>query len=222
MIEALRVMLEPSGIRIRGVFHCREGEGPELDKGGKARTVVLLGNIGGSIWEPFSHWRNTRDDGGNNPLDRWSEDVIGPVAEAIGAVAYFPSDKPWWPFQRWAKIAEGLEPSPLGLLIHPEYGLWHGYRGALGFAEEHEFPAAPRLPSPCSKCAKKPCLEACPAHAISEKGFDVPACRAFLAADEGQAGCVKTGCVARNACPVGSEYRYPAAQLAFHMEALDI
>ena len=24
--------------------------------------------------------------------------------------------------------------SPLGLLIHPDYGLWHGYRGALLFA----------------------------------------------------------------------------------------
>ncbi len=31
--------------------------------------------------------------------------------------------------------AEGLKPSPLGLLMHPEYGLWHGYRGAILFGE---------------------------------------------------------------------------------------
>ena len=28
--------------------------------------------------------------------------------------------------------AEGLKPSPLGVLVHPDFGLWHGYRGAIG------------------------------------------------------------------------------------------
>ena len=31
---------------------------------------------------------------------------------------------------------------------------------------------------------------------------------------------MQSGCIARNACPVGAEYRYPVEQLRFHMDAL--
>ena len=52
-------------------------------------------------------------------------------AAEIGGQAIFPSDKPYMPFQQWAMQAEGLKKSPLGMLIHPVYGLWHAYRGAI-------------------------------------------------------------------------------------------
>ena len=71
-----------------------------------------------------------------NPLDTWSREVIGEVAEEFGARAVSPSDRPYLPFQQWAMRAEGLRPSPLGILMHPEYGLWHAYRGALLFDVE--------------------------------------------------------------------------------------
>jgi hypothetical protein len=58
--------------------------------------------------------------------------------------------------------------------------------------------------------------------AIGESGFDVVACRRHLATPEGQGGCMVSGCIARNACPVGADYRYPQAQLAFHMQALTL
>ena len=61
-----------------------------------------------------------------------------------GGTAWFPSEKPWQPFQQWAMRAEGLKASPLGVLIHPDYGLWHGYRGAIGFAARMEFSATTR------------------------------------------------------------------------------
>ena len=38
--------------------------------------------------------------------------------------------------------AEAVAPSPLGILIHPDYGLWHAYRGALAFAERLALPRA--------------------------------------------------------------------------------
>ena len=41
--------------------------------------------------------------------------------------------RPWLPFQQWARKAEPVHVSPLGVLIHPDYGLWHSYRGALCF-----------------------------------------------------------------------------------------
>ncbi len=223
-LEPLRVLekrLAPCGILLRGAFHFNDREGPQLNDGNFVRTLVLLGNIGGSLWEPFARWREEQPDkGGDHSLDLWSRKTIQPIADELGAAAYFPSDKPWWPFQQWAMRAEGLRASPLGLLIHPEYGLWHGYRGALGFADVLQIDLSPASDCPCDTCLTKPCLNACPANSISESRFDVVSCRSFLASEQGQAGCMVSGCEARNACPVGADYRLPVEQLAFHMAAL--
>ncbi|MFT4180557.1 MAG: ferredoxin [Rhizobium sp.] len=220
----LRAALDAHGVFVRGVVSFGEGEGPPLANGTAARSVILLGNIGGSIWEPFSRWRQLPENAGRaDPLDDWSKALILPLAEALGATAYFPSDPPWQPFQRWAMQAEGLKASPLGILIHPQYGLWHGYRGALGFADSIDADAVPgNAGYPCDHCAEKPCLSACPVEAVTSAGFDVAGCRAHLATVQGKAGCRAGGCLARNACPVGADYRYPKAQLAFHMAALHL
>lgn len=158
-----------------------------------------------------------------DPLDDWSKAIIRPVASGLGATAYFSSDPPWQPFQRWAMQAEGLKASPLGILIHPDYGLWHGYRGALGFADVLERMEVPPFSQhPCDLCVEKPCLAACPVGAIAAAGFDLSGCRSHLRTPQGQAGCMAGGCLSRNACPVGANYRYPAEQLAFHMAALQL
>ncbi|CDZ35470.1 Hypothetical protein NGAL_HAMBI1145_28640 [Neorhizobium galegae bv. officinalis] len=209
--------LEPHGILIRGVVNFGPGEGPLLGNGALARSVVLLGNVGGSIWPSFTEWRKGHD--GAEPLDTWSKSLIRPLAEQLGAAAYFPSDPPWQPFQRWAIKAEGLKSSPLGILIHPQFGLWHGYRGALGFPFAIEN-SPDEAEHPCESCADKPCLSACPVNAVSLSGFDIPRCRAYLASDAGKATCMVSGCAARNSCPVGVQHRYPPEQLRFHMEAL--
>jgi len=222
VLDDIRAALAPHGIFLRGCVRFSEGEeGPSLTNGRRARSVVLLGNIGGSVWEPFSRWREDHA-GIENPLDEWSKSLIRPLAARLGATAYFPSDPPWQPFQQWAMRAEGLRPSPLGILIHPVYGLWHGYRGALGLAEAIESGDAVAGEHPCDRCRDKPCLTTCPAGAISAEGFDVGACRSHLRSGEGRGGCLGGGCLARAACPVGLEYRYPPAQLGFHMAALDL
>ncbi len=222
-LDAVRAALAPHGLFLRGVVHFEAGDGPLLDDGRSAATVVLVGNAGGSLWPAFSRWRaGQADGGGENPLDDWSKAVIRPVAAAAGADVWFPSDPPWQPFQRWAIRAEGLKPSPLGILIHPVYGLWHGYRAALGFAGLVGAATRPAGPHPCDTCAKKPCLSTCPAGAVRPEGFDVAACRAHLRTPEGQAGCMQLGCLARAACPVGADHRYPVKQLRFHMAALSL
>jgi ferredoxin len=224
IFEQLRATLGVHGVFVRGSLSFSENEGPLLSDGTTARSVILLGNIGGSIWPAFSTWldmptNRTR----NDPLDDWSKAIIRPAASELGATAYFPSDPPWQPFQRWAMQAEGLKASPLGILIHPDYGLWHGYRGALGFADALEGIGEPLIsPYPCDRCVEKPCLAACPAEAVTADGFDVPSCRSHLRTPEGQTGCMIGGCLARHACPVGAGYRYPAEQLAFHMAALQL
>ncbi|MDL2407918.1 ferredoxin [Rhizobium calliandrae] len=222
IVSKLRAALAPHGIFIRGTVSFGKGEGPALADGKQARSVVLLGNIGGSIWEPFSRWRQSTENAGRkDPLDDWSKAIIRPLAAAFDATAYFPSDPPWQPFQRWAIRAEGLKASPLGILIHPDYGLWHGYRGALGFADLiGETEPQTVVSHPCDQCVLKPCLTVCPVDAVAPTDFDVAGCRSHLRSAAGKVGCMVDGCLARNACPVGSGYRYPKGQLAFHMAAL--
>ncbi len=224
ILEQLRAALGVHGVFVRGIVSFGDGEGPPLADGAAARSVILLGNIGGSIWIPFSHWRQLPENvGRSDPIDDWSTTVIRPVASSLGATAYFPSDPPWQPFQRWAMQAEGLKASPLGILIHPVYGLWHGYRGALGFTQAIANDALPTFSQhPCDLCVEKPCVTACPVGAVTAADFDVQGCRSHLRTQEGQAGCMVGGCLARNVCPVGASYRYPAEQLAFHMAALQL
>ncbi|WP_018240068.1 4Fe-4S dicluster domain-containing protein [Ensifer sp. BR816] len=222
LVETLRAALEPHGLFLRGTVNFVPGKDtPRLGCGEPAASVVLIGNIGGSLWEPFKLWRTgSPDSGGADPLDNWSKHVIRPVAETVGATAYFPSDPPWQPFQQWAMAAEDLKPSPLGILIHPKYGLWHGYRGALGF--DRVLPQTGKVSTghPCDACVGKPCISACPADALAARAFDVARCRTHLRSKEGVGGCLTHGCLSRDVCPVGRDYRYPDAQLRFHMAAL--
>jgi hypothetical protein len=174
--------------------------------------------IGRSGWDAFEASPEAAD-GMSHPLDRFSRRVISALADDLGAEALFPfGGPPYWPFQQWARRAEPVHPSPIGVLIHPVYGLWHSYRGALGFAEAIELPQLEAKPSPCDACAGRPCLSACPVSAFSARGYDVPACVAHLRGAEG-VECMAGGCLARRACPVGREHRHGPEQAEFAMRA---
>jgi hypothetical protein len=213
----IEAALGKSGILIRGAVNFGTNEGPLLADGRMALSVILLGSAGSSIWAAFAQWRQTYD--GPDPLDTWSKEIIGPLAARLGGTAYFPSDPPWQPFQQWAMRAEGLKPSPLGILIHPEFGLWHGYRGAIGFPFILDG-GTPAGAHPCDTCETKPCLTTCPADAIGMAGFDVVGCRNYLSVGRGRTSCMVSGCIARDACPVGRAYEYEPAHKRFHMQAL--
>ncbi|EHS53528.1 hypothetical protein PDO_4146 [Rhizobium sp. PDO1-076] len=227
ILARLSDALAAHGLFTRGVVHL-DATGPvpaptpALADGSAARTIVLVGPIGGSLWPTFSQWRTAQTDkGGAHPLDAWSKVILTATAQTFGATAYFPSDPPYQPFQAWAIEAEGMKASPLGILMHPQFGLWHSYRGALGFSHALDASvSAHEVTHACDRCLDKPCLSQCPVNAISPAGFDVRACRSHLATEAGQPGCMAQGCLARNACPVGQAYRYPGPQLRFHMEAL--
>ncbi len=207
------------GLALRGGFHPRVGDGvPTLPDGRPPATLLMIGNVGPALWEVFPAAPEARD-GAPDPLDRWTRRVLGDVAAGFEATALFPfGGPPYLPFQRWAMRAEPVAPSPLGLLIHPDYGLWHAYRGALAFAGPLELPAPASRARPCDSCVDRPCLSTCPVGAFSATGYDVPACTGHIASAAG-ADCLGEGCRARRACPVGRAYIYRPAQAALHMRA---
>lgn len=217
-IERAAAALAPSGLIPRGGLNFRTGEERPAGPGGApARAVILVGNAGAAYWRHFARWRAGEGASLADPLDTWSRMVIEKAAAAAGALVAMPNDRPFLPFQQWAMRAEGLKPSPLGLLIHPRFGLWHAFRGALLLDVEIPIQAVAEVNHPCDLCAGKPCLNTCPAGAYSVEGFAYQACLAHVRGGEGAA--CRTGCLARNACPHGAEWRYPAEVQAFHQRA---
>lgn len=218
-LAAIEAAARAVGLTARGGFHVGDGDGvPAMRDARAARTVILLGHVGSSLWPAFSASPELHD-GAAHPLDRWTRRVAGSVAEEVGATALFPFEgPPYWPFQRWAQRAEAVHPSPLGLLIHPEHGLWHAYRAALVLGDAIDLPARDGRASPCITCADTPCLGTCPVDAFSGTNYDVGVCATHIASPTG-ADCLSSSCRARRACPIGASNAYGPALARFHMQA---
>lgn len=211
------------GLVLRGGFNLDADEAahvPAAPGGASAAAIVLVGGAGDSFWAEFSHWLDGEPDrrGHANPLDAWTMEAIAPIASSLSATPVYPFQPPWQPFQRWAQRAESVHASPLGILIHPDYGLWHAYRAALVFGSPLDLSAPARRASPCESCDDKPCLSACPVGAFAADGYALETCAGHLAQANSH-DCHLIGCRARDACPVGIQHRYGEDQRRFHMAA---
>ena len=213
---SLQRRLEQYGLFVRGLTRPTADE---IDVYALADApLVLVGNIGSSYWPYFSQSAEYGD-GAADPLDRWSRRVAETIAAEFELTPLYPFEgPPYYPFQRWAGRAEALAQSPIGVMIHPEYGLWHSYRFALtGSAIDIEW-TPPEVASPCLECREKPCLSRCPVEAFDGGGYDVETCVDYLSRTP-LAECHALGCLARYACPVAAELRYQPAQGRFHLQA---
>jgi hypothetical protein len=230
-MTALVQALDEQGLRLAGQFAATDADAlPALPDGRSAGWLCLVGMAGSVIWHHFSQSPEYRD-GQPDPLDRWSQRIGEALAQRFGALALFPfQGPPYLPFQQWALRCEPLQRSPLGLLIHPEHGLWHAFRFALALAEPPigalslaGQPGRTAQPagvdsSICSRCDGQPCLSACPVQAFTGSSYKVDDCADWLRQPSGQ-DCMARGCQARRACPVGSAWRYEDEHAAFHMAA---
>lgn len=187
-----------------GAHHPTDGE-----------TLVLLGPDEPDFWSVFTRSIEYLEKQ-ENPIDQWSQRVIGTLAEQLSAQAIFPfGGPPYHPFIAWALASGRAWQSPVGLLVHDTSGLFVSYRGALLIPKMLELPK--NGASPCHKCEEKPCLSACPAAALTSASYDVTACHGYLDTLSG-ADCLNNGCLVRRNCPIGQNRRLPA-QSAFHMRA---
>ncbi len=205
-----------AGLAPRGALALDQSE--QVGPLAGCQRLVLVGLAGRTGWDSFARSAEFAD-GMPDPLDRWSTRCITALADRLDARPLFPfGGPPYWPFQQWARRAEPLHPSPLGLLIHPAHGLWHSYRGALAFAAPFDLPPLADSPSPCAECHAKPCLTACPVSAYGPHGFAVESCAQWLRSADGRP-CMDQGCRARAACPVGAQSAHQADQASFGMRA---
>lgn len=178
------------------------------------QSVVLIGNAGPAMFQRFVRERNPERD----PLDDWTRATIDRLAASFGVTAVYPFGAPTYPFLQWAERAGAGRASPLGLTIHPVFGLWHAYRAALLLPMRLDGPAPVSAAHPCDSCEDKPCLRSCPVTAFDGARYDVVVCVGHLRDDAGQP-CLNGSCLARRACPVGRDYAYLPQQAQFHMRA---
>lgn len=199
--------LSARGLRATGGFAPQAHDGL-----GAARALILL-SPGPRFWRVFT--ASYEYQGGLvDPLDRWSARVIGRLAQSFGADAYFPFGEEGQraPFFSWAQRSGRAWSSPVKLLVGSDMGLNASYRGALGLPFEVDFGESAQ---PCLSC-EAPCTTSCPAGALTTEGYDVPACKDYLAAHP-ESPCREAGCAVRRACPVSTPQTPAHAQ--FHMAA---
>ncbi|MEW9919802.1 ferredoxin [Marimonas sp. MJW-29] len=177
-------------------------------------TLVMLGPDEPAFWPAFTQSPEGQD-GEPDPVDRWSTRVIGNWAAEIGAMPLYPfGGPPFRPFYSWALRTGRIHASPVNLLVHDVAGLFVSFRGALALPERIDLPESP--PNPCQSCPDQPCRTACLSGALTPQGYDVPACKAFLATPAG-ADNMALGCAVRRACPVSQGFGRLPAQSAYHM-----
>jgi len=216
---ALTERLAAAGFLCLGGFDAGTGTGLPAVAGGKpARSLLLIGSTGPSIWPELSKSPEASDDR-PDPLDRYTKRVLSEIAGLEGLGVVFPFEgPPYHPFQQWAKRCGGFSQSPMGVLAHHAYGPWTGFRAAFLSAAPLALTPETGAEGPCEACVDKPCISACPAGALSaEAGYDVPKCRDHLAVSR-DLDCW-SGCLARRACPFGRNHQQDPANARFHMES---
>lgn len=187
--------------------------GPEDDLPDGTGTLLLLGPLEPGYWSHVTaqpDWEDTPD-----PVDRWSRRVIETLADDWGGHALFPfGGPPHHPFHRWALRSGRCHAAPVRLLVHDDAGLMVSFRGALCLPGQITLP--PPGPSPCDRCADRPCLTACPPRAMTAAGYVLAVCHGFLDGAPGS-DCMGSGCGVRRACPQSQRYARLPEHSAYHM-----
>ncbi len=216
-LSDLTSSLRNNGLELLGSFELDQRDRWLHEGTRQPRAIALVGNVGSDIWPHFDAARQGRS---GLTLDQWTEDTIDGIASNFGFDAVYPfKGPPYYPFIEWAKRTGSLFSSPIGLTIHPIYGLWIAFRAALLISQDHPIDVkGSSAQHPCDSCRSRPCLTTCPVNAFTETGYHFEACLDHIATPDN--ACREGGCLARRSCPVGSAHRYKNPHAAFHMAQL--
>lgn len=174
------------------------------------RQLILFGHGGRRLWECVQ----ASGMGGDDPIDDYSiltvERWFADYQPGRRYRLLFPGKQPIG-LQALGSLAGWHETSPIMVGVDKEWGSWYAYR-AVAIADTDFQPSLPQHGrSPCPSCAPRPCIHACPAGALAGSQFDLEKCSRYRL--QAESACA-LGCLARQACPVGSEHRYLPEQIA--------
>lgn len=206
--DRLSARLATSGLRI---LHSGPPAHDWPQDAADIKTVLIIGHAGSKFW-PFFKTSPEFSDGKPDPLDRWSRRVIQAAATDLRFAS--PNDGPPYPPIHALTAGGALHPSPLGMLVHSQFGLWTAVRGLLLSGDE--LPLSSLQDAPPAE-AFAACFPACPVSAFSDEGYDAAACARHLLSDQ-DAPCWQ-GCLARKACTVGAAHAYEPSHAKFYMDA---
>ena len=174
--------------------------------------LIMLANGGPTFWRAFAQCGIQ----GADPVDAFSRQLALRFAETYlqcPASILYPGSRAL-PLQQLGALVGWHHPSPLGIGIHPKYGLWFAYRAVL--LVHADLPVSPLASSasPCAACIERSCLSACPVQALAQPGKpDIQRCQDWRRQTNSR--CAAT-CLSRLACPLGAEHRYTDAQIRYH------
>ena len=205
--------LDAAGLKLRALFRVAdlppEFLGACADECAGFASLLLVGHGGRRLWTAVQMAEidspDPIDDFTVTCLRRWLAECLPEVGYRI---LYPGSGQP--ALQALGERAGWHHASPFMVGVNASWGSWFAYRAAVLL--DAEFAPTPPLSgtSPCLSCSARPCVTACPPGAAGADGFALDACvdwRCRLASP------CATSCLARLACPVGAEHRYPTEQI---------
>lgn len=183
------------------------------------QRLLLIGHGGPTLWRQLQ----ANSPAATDPVDSYSiatthQFIDRYLAGAASLILYPSNDQYLLPLSELGQLAGWSQPTPLGLGIHPSFGVWFAYRVALLTTAvlPTNAPVDPTgQPHACLSCTHKPCISACPAQAVQPDGFDIFACSRYRL--QPKSACADR-CLARMACPMAPEQRYTLAQIQYHYQ----
>lgn len=175
-------------------------------------SLILFGNGGPGFWRAFQHNRSADE----HPVDAFSRQVacefMARRFPAVGFSVLYPGASVV-PLQSLGRLVGWHHESPMKVGINDTWGLWYAYRALI--LVEAELPSSPVVNSlsPCATCTDKPCIAACPSHALEQAEMRLERCIDFRLQDD---SVCSHQCLARWACPVAPEQRYDPEQAQYH------
>lgn len=179
------------------------------------KQLILVAHAGNGFWQSLQD----SDPHPVDPVDKYTREI---VTQAFDEILQGRRYSVLYPgelrldLQALGALAGWHHASPFWVGINPDYGTWYAYRALI--VADSDFAPTPTEQSshPCVDCAAKPCIQACPAHAMQNDRFDIDRCIGYRLQPD---SACRYQCLARNACPVGSQHRYDDAQMRHHYSA---
>jgi len=214
-------LLNANGLNMQAVFDLsdlpekiRVGIAQQVPDAADYRQLILIAHGGQQMWEQLQHseFRGAADPIDGFSIDRVQQWLSGQATDAACNIIY-PAPQHVVPLQALGELAGWHHSSPFRVGINAEWGSWFAYRVAVLTDTDFKVTESLFSSSPCEYCEAKPCINSCPADALSCSDFSLKPCMNYRLTE---ASLCKSSCLSRLACPVAAGECYSMEQIRYH------